>query len=578
MDTPPLLSLRGITKRFPGVTALDRVDFTVRAGGIHALLGENGAGKSTLIKVLTGVYPPEAGTITLDGRRLAPASPKEAERAGISTVYQEVNLIPALSVAENIALGRQPGRCGFVNWRAIRRHAREALARLEIDCDVEAELGSLSVALQQMVAIARALDLKARLLVLDEPTASLDEKEVAELFQVMRRLQGGGLGIVFITHFLEQVYAVSDRITVLRNGQRVGEYATTELPRLQLVSKMLGREVTDTAGRSLRQGDAVHKTGGECIQWRRGAHTPRVDPTESPVSATRASRPQDAGTHDVVGGRPQRESPRPASEQGIDGSLRGEDIPPPPGQAAAGSAMLEVRGLHRRGAVHPVDFTLRRGEVTGLAGLLGSGRTETARLLFGIDPADGGEVRINAQPVRIGSPYDAVRLGLAFCSEDRKTEGIFPNLSVRENLIFALQAKRGVRRTLTRAEQEQLCAHYLAALRIKTPDADTPMRNLSGGNQQKVLLARWLATRPEVIILDEPTRGIDVGAKLEIEELITKLRAEGMAVLLISSEIEEVIRTCMRVLVLRERRPAGEVSGEQITPEKLMSMMAGTHG
>ena len=501
MSDVPLLQLRGITKRFLGVTALSGVDFTVRTGEIHALLGENGAGKSTLIKVLTGVHTPDSGTLTLEGASIAPASPKDAERAGISTVYQEVNLIPALSVAENIALGRQPGRFGFVNWRAVRRHAREALARLEIECDVDAELGSLSVAVQQMVAIARALDLRAKLLVLDEPTASLDEKEVAELFTVMRRLRGEGLGLIFVTHFLDQVYAVSDRITVLRNGQLVGEYATAELPRLKLVSHMLGREVKDEAGRT----------------------------ETAPVAVSTAA------------------------------------------------PLLEARGLTRRGAIQPIDLTLRRGEVTGLAGLLGSGRTETARLLFGIDAPDGGEIRFKGELARLASPRDAVRLGLGFCSEDRKIEGILPNLSVRENLIFALQAKRGMWRALTGGEQEKLCAHYITALRIKTPTADTPIRNLSGGNQQKVLLARWLATQPELIILDEPTRGIDVGAKAEIEQLIAKLRADGLAVLLISSEIEEIVRNCSRVLVLRERRLEGEIAAAALTPERLMRVMAGGH-
>ena len=516
MEQSPLLQLRGVTKHFPGVTALSGVDFSVRAGEVHALLGENGAGKSTLIKVLTGVHPPDAGEFLLDGRSIRAAAPKEAEAAGISTVYQEVNLIPALSVAENIALGRQPGRFGFVNWRAVRRHAREALARLEIDCDVDAELGSLSVALQQMVAIARALDLRAKLLVLDEPTASLDEKEVAELFTVMGRLRGEGLGLIFVTHFLDQVYAISDRITVLRNGQLVGEYATTKLPRLKLVSLMLGREVKDEAGRG-----SVAAGAPACL---------------------------DLEFTDRQAGTP---------------------VATPP--------LLEARGLTRSGAIQPIDLTLHRGKVTGLAGLLGSGRTETARLLFGIDTPDGGEIRVRDQRVEFTAPRDAVQLGLAFCSEDRKTEGIFPNLSVRENLILALQAKRGVFRTLPRAEQEKLCNHYIAALRIKTPSPETPIRNLSGGNQQKVLLARWLATQPELIILDEPTRGIDVGAKAEIEQLIAKLRDDGLAVLLISSEIEEIVRNCSRVLVLRERKLEGEIAGTDLTPERLMRVMAGGH-
>ena len=492
--------MRGIGKRFPGVVALDRVDFTVRAGEIHALLGENGAGKSTLIKVLTGVYEADEGEIRLAGQPLRASSPKAAELAGVSTVYQEVNLMPVLSVAENLTLGRQPGRFGFLNWKKIRRHAREMLARLEIDLDVDAELGSLSVALQQMVAIARALDLRAKLLVLDEPTASLDEKEVAELFAVMRRLRGEGLGIVFVTHFLDQVYAVTDRITVLRNGTLVGEFTTAELPRLALVSKMLGREVHDTAGR-----------------------------VNEPVAT--------------------------------------------PADSAA--MLLTTHGLTRRGGIQPIDLEIRCGEVTGLAGLLGSGRTETARLLFGVDQADAGTIEVRGEKATLASPRDAIRLGLAFCPEDRKTEGILPNLSVRENLIFALQAKRGAWRPLSETEQAKLCEHYIAALRIKTADAETPIKNLSGGNQQKVLLARWLATQPELIILDEPTRGIDIGARAEIEQLISQLRAEGMAVLLISSEIEEIVRNSTRVVVLRERRKTGELNGSEIDTAKLMQAMAG---
>jgi simple sugar transport system ATP-binding protein len=507
---------------------LDGVDFTVRAGEIHALLGENGAGKSTLIKVLTGVYEPDAGDVTLGGQRISPRSPSDAEDCGISTVYQEVNLVPSLSVAENLCLGRQPGRFGFINWSATRRHARAALSRLGLDLDVNAELGTLSVALQQMVAIARALDRQARLLILDEPTASLDEKEVADLFAIMRRLRGEGMGIIFVTHFLDQVYAVTDRITVLRNGKLVGEYPTAELPQLQLVSKMLGREIA-----------AAHAHG-----------------------AARPSVPSDAP---VV--------------------LSGKNVGRPP-------------------AIHPIDVTLRRGEVLGLAGLLGSGRTELARILFGIDHLSSGEIRLagcgagftpateksaagkdvgrKAPPTettatQLKSPRDAIQHGLAFCSEDRKQEGILPWLSVRENLIIALQAKRGGWRALSRVEQEKLCDHYIRALRIKTADAETPIRNLSGGNQQKVLLARWLATQPALIIVDEPTRGIDVGAKAEIEQLIAKLRDDGIAVLFISSELEEIVRNSTRVLVLRERRAAGEFTGEQINAPTLMHAMAGGH-
>ncbi len=496
-----LLELRGITKRFPGVIALDGVDFTVRAGEIHALLGENGAGKSTLIKVLTGVHSADGGEFRLGGASIRPSSPKAAEMLGISTVYQEVNLVRSLSVAENITLGRQPGRAGWLNWPAIKRRAGAALARLEMDCDVDAELGLLSVAQQQMVAIARALDCSARLLILDEPTASLDEREVGELFKVMRKLRAEGMGIVFVTHFLEQVYAVSDRLTVLRNGELVGEYPTPNLSRLELVGKMLGRTVTYA-------------------------------------------------------------------------DFRSQAAPPSP--TSLGHPVLAARGLHRGSALAPLDLALHAGEVTGLGGLLGSGRTELARVLFGIDTAGGGEITVHGRAAAVSSPREAVRLGLAFCSEDRKIEGILANLSVRENLIIALQGRQGALRPLSAAAQEKLCTHYIAALRIKTASPETPIKNLSGGNQQKVLLARWLATQPALIILDEPTRGIDIGAKQEIEALIAQLRTEGLAVLFISSEIEEVVRSCSRVLVLRERRLAGSVTGTDLNPENLMRLMAGS--
>lgn len=497
MSSPDLLALRGIGKRFPGVIALDGVDFTVRRGEIHALLGENGAGKSTLIKVLTGVHPADAGSVTLEGHAIRPQSPREAENAGISTVYQEVNLVPSLSVAENIALGRQPGKFGFINWKAVRARARAALARLGVTCDVDAELGTLSVALQQMVAIARALDIDAKVLILDEPTASLDEHEVEELFRIMRQLRDEGLGIVFVTHFLDQVYAVTDRITVLRNGNLVGEYLTAELPRLKLVGHMLGREV------------------------------------------------------------------------------KAEDHAPTTAKNARPADLLTASRLQRTSALGPVSIAAAPGEVTGLAGLLGSGRTETARVLFGIDASESGEITLGGDALGKLDPRKAVRQGIGFCSEDRKIEGILPNLTVRENLILALQARRGAAKPLSRAEQNELCDRFIKALRIKTADAEVPIGNLSGGNQQKVLLARWLATQPRLLILDEPTRGIDIGAKQEIENLIAKLRAEGLAVIFISSEIEEVVRNCHRVFVLRERETVAEFRGDDITLPNLLQHMAG---
>lgn len=496
-----LLQMRGVSKSFRGVQALSGVDFTVRAGEIHALMGENGAGKSTLIKVLTGVHRRDTGEILLEREPVAPGSPREAEELGISTVYQEINLIPELSVAENIMLGRQPRRFGLIDWKTLHARARRALQRLELDLDLHRTVSSCSLAIQQMVAIARALDVNAKLLILDEPTSSLDENEVAELFKVMRRLREDGIGLVFVTHFLDQVYSVADRITVLRNGELVGEFKTADLPKLQLVGKMLGRELA---------------------------------PTES--DAVKIAMPAD------------RKDSR--------------------------DALLVAHGLGRKGAVEPLNLDIRKGEVVGLAGLLGSGRTETARLLFGADRRTSGTVKIEGIPTALASPAKAIGAGIAFCSEDRKGEGIIPSLSVRENIILAMQAGRGVAHLLPRKKQEDIAAHYIAALRIKTPSPETPIQNLSGGNQQKVLLARWLCLQPKLIILDEPTRGIDVGAKAEIEKLVDGLRREGMAVLFISSELEEVVRASQRVVVLRDRRKAGELSGADVTAQRIMEMIA----
>lgn len=494
-----LLEMRGVSKGFRGVQALQKVDFTLRAGEIHALMGENGAGKSTLIKVLTGVHPRDSGEILLQGKKISPQSPREAEETGISTVYQEVNLIPELSVAENIMIGRQPRRFGMIDWKALNARARKALQRLELDIDPSRPVSSYSLAIQQMVSIARALDVNAKMLILDEPTSSLDEKEVAELFKLMRSLRDKGLGLVFVTHFLDQVYAVTDRITVLRNGELVGEYPTAELPKLDLVARMLGRDP--------------------------------VAAEHTPARAAAAA-------------------------------------------AQSGAKLLSVRQLGRKGAIEPLDFDIATSEVVGLAGLLGSGRTETARLIAGADRRTSGVIEIDGRPAALSSPSAAINLGIAFLSEDRKKEGIIPTLSVRENLILAMQAKRGVLRQLPARKQEELAAHYIKALRIKTPSAETPIQNLSGGNQQKVLLARWLCLQPKLIILDEPTRGIDVGAKAEIEKLVESLRREGMAVLFISSELEEVVRTSQRVVVLRDHRKVGELGGPEISEHQIMKMIA----
>ena len=496
-----LLEMRGISKSFPGVQALDIVDFTLRRGEVHALMGENGAGKSTLIKVLTGVYPLDAGSVLLEGQAVKPASPMQAEAMGISTVYQEVNLIPHLSVAENICLGRQPTRLGTIRWGLMARRAEAAMARLALAIDVKRQVSGYSIAIQQMVSIARALDISARVLILDEPTSSLDENEVEQLFALMRRLREQGIGIIFITHFLDQAYRVSDCITVLRNGRLVGQYQADQLPRIELIARMIGK-----------------------------------DPREI--------------VPDAAQGHPYAEA------------------------EAASEAFVVLDGLGRRGAVSSVSMALRRGQVVGLAGLLGSGRTETVKLLFGIDRADSGTIRVEGKGVTIGSPRRAIRLGFAFIPEDRRAAGIIPNLSVRENIMLALQAGRGAWRRLSGRKQAEMVEKFIRALDIRTPGPEQLVANLSGGNQQKVLVARWLATEPRLLILDEPTRGIDVGAKAEIERLIARLRRMGMAILFISSELDEVVRTSQRVVVLRDRRQVAQLAGGQISEQAIMQAIA----
>ncbi|GAB3765278.1 sugar ABC transporter ATP-binding protein [Ramlibacter monticola] len=478
----PVLELAGISKSFLGVRALAGVDLRLQAGEVHALMGQNGAGKSTLIKVLTGVYPADAGTIRIAGEAVRPRSPLEAQRLGVSTVYQEVNLCPNLSVAENIFAGRYPRRWGTIAWRTMEDRARALLARLNVNIDVGRLLSAYPMAVQQMVAIARALSVDARVLVLDEPTSSLDEDEVRRLFAVLRRLRDEGMAILFVTHFLEQVYAIADRITVLRNGERVGEYRAEHLSAPALVAAMVGREL--------------------------------------------AARREAA---------------------------------PAPAAAAGGEALVELRGLGSKGVVHPTDLALRAGEVVGLAGLLGSGRTELARLLFGLERADKGELRVRGAPVRVDRPRQAVALGMGLLPEDRQTHGIVSDLSLRENIVLALQARRGVLRNLGAQEQQRLAEGLVRALGIKAASLDAPIAQLSGGNQQKALLARWLATQPSLLILDEPTRGIDVAAKQEVMDEILRLAGEGMAVLFISSEIDEVVRVSHRIAVLRDRHKVGEL-------------------
>jgi len=489
-DAPPLvLEARGIVHLYAGKPALDGVDFALRAGEVHTLMGQNGAGKSTLIKVLTGVEPLQSGAITLGGQRIVPASTLHAQQLGISTVYQEVNLCPNLSVAENIFAGRQPRkpwtRGGGIDWKEVNARSRALLARLEVDIDVRRELGSYSVALQQMVAIARAIDISARVLILDEPTSSLDSDEVEQLFKALRGLRQSGMAVLFVTHFLDQVYEISDRITVLRNGRLVGEYLPKNLDHAALVAAMVGR--------TLASGQSTN------------------------MQAAAESR--------------------------------------------ADTPVLTARELQRKGSVSGVNLEIRPGEVLGLAGLLGSGRTEVARLLCGLDRPDSGQIQIKGAPVTLTDPADAIARGLSFCPEDRKTEGIVDELSIRDNIVLSLQARMGLWRKVPAQRRRELTDTLARQLDVRAASLDMPIGELSGGNQQKCLIARALATNPALLVLDEPTRGIDVAGKQEIMNLLVKLASEGMALVFISAEVEELLRVSSRIVVMRDRAQVGELPG-----------------
>lgn len=499
----PVVTMEGISIEFPGVLALDSVDFRLFQGEVHALMGENGAGKSTLIKALTGVYGIDSGQIVVLGQDVRFSNPGQAQEARISTVYQEVNLCANLSVEENILLGREPRRGGFINWKAVRARATEILARMHLDIDPGSELASHSIAVQQLVAIARSVEVDAKVLILDEPTSSLDAGEVQQLFQVIRELRDSGVAILFVSHFLEQIYEISDRLTVLRNGQLVGEYMTRQLPRLALVAKMIGKDL-----------DALEA----------------LDETNTAV----------------------REAP------------------------GAGSVpVLEAKGVGRKGSIEPFDLAIHAGEIIGLAGLLGSGRTELARLLFGADKHDAGTLTVGGAPGKIRTPRNAINAGIAFSSEDRKAEGLIGDLSVRDNLVLAMQASRGWLRRIPRRQQDELTDKYIKVLDIRPANPNSLIRNLSGGNQQKVLLARWLITSPKLLILDEPTRGIDIGAKTQIQKLVLSLAKDGMSILFISAELEEVVRLSNRIAVLRDRNKIAELINDNVGVNDLMTTIAG---
>lgn len=498
-----ILTMSNIDKYFPGVIALSKVDFSLRAGEVHALMGENGAGKSTLIKVLTGVEIADGGEIWMKGKDhpILNHSPHEALENGISTVYQEVNLCPNLSVAENIFIGREPKKAGRIDWKAINRRAMEVLDILQIKIDVTKPVEHYSVAVQQMVAIARAVDISSKILILDEPTSSLDEQEVEKLFEVMNKLKERGIGIIFVTHYLEQVYKISDRITVLRNGIFVGEYETSKLPSVQLVAKMMGKEYNELA--TMKSNDIIEKK-----------------------------------------------------------EYNQEEV-------------LHAKQLGRTASIKPFDFTIHKGEVVGLSGLLGSGRSEMSRVIYGADKADSGELIWKGKKIILNAPIDAMKVGMAYLPENRMTEGIISELSVRENIIIALQVKNGVWNLMSRKDQEEFADQYINLLQIKTPNLNVPIKQLSGGNQQKVILARWLLTNPDFMILDEPTRGIDVGTKMEIQKLVLQLSDNGKSIVFISSEIEEMLRVCSKLIILRDGCKVCELEQDELDQNEIMNAIAG---
>ena len=500
MKENSVLEMRNISKSFPGVRALQNVDFTLCEGEIHALMGENGAGKSTLIKVLTGVYSKDSGEVYVKGHDNAVSirSPQDAQNIGISTVYQEITLCPNLTVAENMYIGRTKNI--YQNWKKMNADADKILNSLGIPASATQQLGNYSIAIQQMVAIARAVDMDCKVLILDEPTSSLDENEVEKLFGLMRDLKKRGVGIIFVTHFLDQVYEVCDKITVLRDGQLVGEYEIETLPRIKLVAKMLGKDMDDTAD----------------IQ-------------------------SEVEIYDDKGAEP----------------------------------VFEAEGLVSVAGIKPFDFYIRKGEVNGFTGLLGSGRSECVRAIFGADRVIGGKVKMHGKAVKINKPIQAMKNGIAYLPEDRKGYGIVGDLSVRENLVLALQVMKGFFKPFSKAQAYKFADEYIKLLDIKTASADTPIKSLSGGNQQKVIVARWLLTNPEYLILDEPTRGIDVGTKVDIQKLVLKLASEGKSVTFISSETDEMLRTCSRLIVMRDRKVVGELTGEDLNQNKVMSTIAG---
>lgn len=498
--------MREIDKKFAGIAALSGASLEVLPAEVHALIGQNGAGKSTMIKILTGAHTKDGGEVTFDGAPFVVTSPQEAQRGGISTIYQEINLIPYRSVTENIFLGREHRRFGLLDWGRMHREATEVLQRFDIQIDVRRPLMTFNTAIQQMVAIARAVSFDAKLVIMDEPTSSLDEHEVAVLFDVIRQLKREGVAVIFVSHKLDELYAVCDRVTVMRDGRTVAVATMAEMSKLQLVAAMLGRDLE-----TVREGATA---------FRHHTH-------------------------------------------------------------AIGSELLRADHLQVGRRVQDVSIEVHAGEIVGLAGLLGSGRTETARAVFAADRPDGGTISFSGQQQHFAAPSGAIAAGMGFCSEDRKVEGIIPDMSVRENLTLALLPQLSRSGVVDEARQREIVERFIARLGVKCSGPEQKIRELSGGNQQKVLLARWMCMNPKLLILDEPTRGIDVGAKAEIQALIRELADQGLGVLMISSELEEVIEGADRVFVLRDGRSVAELTQGQITEPAVMAAMAhgeDTHG
>ena len=533
---PAALRARQVVKSFGGVHALRGADLLVRPGEVHALMGENGAGKSTLIKLLTGVYRPDDGVITLHGTERSFRTPLEAQAAGISTIYQEVNLVPMMSVARNLFLGREPRRYGLVDVRAMNRMAGEILVRYGVRVDVTAPVHTLGLGARQMVALARAVRTDARVVIMDEPTSSLEPREVQTLFGVIRTLREQGAAVVFVSHRLDELYEICDQVTVLRDGRTVHSGPMAALPRTELVALMLGRALL-------------------------AAHDGRVT-AFAPDKAQRRPAPDDAALKDLLPAARRRRGRRRDRQAG------GPDAP------GSDRPALSVSGLTDRHRLREVSLEVGSGEVVGLAGLLGAGRSETAQAVIGAHPA-AGQVSVGGEQIRRRSPQAAVRAGIALLAEDRKAEGVIPGLSVRENIVLAALPRLSRAGIVSTARQDRIVEFFMTRLRIKASSPEQKVQDLSGGNQQKVLLARWMCLNPRVLLLDEPTRGIDVGAKAEVQTIIDQLAAEGVGVLLISSELDELIEGSDRVVVLHTGSVAARLDRDEVTAPNLMRALAG---